>query len=36
MATPGRAKVKFGAAMKLEGNDYAALAKRIEEAVRAL
>jgi long-chain acyl-CoA synthetase len=34
--TPGRARVKFGHALRLEGDDYAALAKRIEEAVRAL
>ena len=32
--TPGRARVKFGPALALEGDDYAALAKRIEEAVR--
>jgi long-chain acyl-CoA synthetase len=34
--TPGRARVKFGPALRLEGDDYAALATRIEEAVRAL
>ena len=34
--TPGRARVKFGPALRVEGDDYAALAKRIEEAVRAL
>jgi long-chain acyl-CoA synthetase len=36
MATPGRAKVKFGAPMVLEGEDYAELARRVEAAVRAL
>jgi long-chain acyl-CoA synthetase len=36
MATPGHARVKFGAPLKLEGDDYAALARRIEEAVRSL
>jgi long-chain acyl-CoA synthetase len=35
-ATPGRAIVKFGPALRLEGDDYAALAKRIEAAVRGL
>ncbi len=34
--TPGRARVKFGPALRLEGSDYAALAKRIESAVRAI
>ncbi len=34
--TPGRARVKFGPALRLEGGDYAALAKRIEEAVGTL
>ncbi len=34
--TPGRARVKFGPALRLEGSDYAALAKRIEGAVRAI
>lgn len=34
--TPGRARVKFGPPLRLEGDDYAALAKRIEDAVRAL
>ena len=33
---PGRARVKFGPALRLEGSDYAALAKRIESAVRAI
>lgn len=36
MVTPGRAKVKFGKALRLEGEDYAALAREIEAAVRAL
>jgi len=36
MATPGRARVVFGAPMRLEGDDYEALAKRVEEAVRRL
>ncbi len=35
-ATPGQAKVKFGKPIKLEGDDYAALAKQIEDAVRNL
>jgi hypothetical protein len=35
-ATPTRARVKFGAPLHLEGDDYAALAKQIEEAVRNL
>jgi len=36
MATPGRARVAFGAPLRLEGDDYEALAKRVEDAVRAL
>lgn len=36
MATPGPVSVKFGAPMRLKGEDYAALAKRVEDAVRAL
>ena len=32
----GRARVTFGPAMSLRGNDYAALAKEVEEAVRRL
>ncbi len=35
-ATPGRARVKFGSPIRFEGDDYAAAARRIEEAVRAL
>jgi long-chain acyl-CoA synthetase len=34
--TPGRARVKFGPPLRLEGDDYAALAKQIEDAVRKL
>ena len=33
---PGRARVTFGKAMSLKGNDYAALAAEVERAVRAL
>jgi long-chain acyl-CoA synthetase len=36
MARPGRVTVKFGAPMHLTGDDYEALAKRVEEAVRKL
>jgi long-chain acyl-CoA synthetase len=36
MAVPGRARVKFGPPLRLEGEDYTGLARRIEEAVRAL
>lgn len=36
MASPGRVTVKFGPPLRLEGEDYAALAKRAEDAVRAL
>ena len=36
MARPGRVVVKFGPALRLEGDDYAALARRVEEAVRSL
>jgi long-chain acyl-CoA synthetase len=36
MATPGRARVAFGAPIRLEGDDYEALARRVEDAVRAL
>lgn len=34
--TPGRVRVKFGAPQHLAGDDYAALAKQIEDAVRSL
>jgi long-chain acyl-CoA synthetase len=36
MATPGPVRVAFGPPILLEGDDYAALARRVEEAVRAL
>jgi hypothetical protein len=36
MATPGPARVIFGAPIRLEGDDYPALARRVEEAVQAL
>jgi long-chain acyl-CoA synthetase len=36
MASPGRVRVAFGAPMRLTGEDYQALARRVEEAVRAL
>ena len=36
MIHPGHASVAFGPALHLEGEDYAALTKRIEEAVRVL
>ena len=36
MATPGRAVVKFGAPIKLDGEDYAGLAQQVEDAVRLL
>jgi long-chain acyl-CoA synthetase len=36
MARPGRARVAFGDPLVLEGDDYAALAVRVEEAVRRL
>ncbi len=36
MARPGPVSVKFGRPMRLKGDDYAALAKRVEDAVRAL
>jgi long-chain acyl-CoA synthetase len=36
MASPGRVRVAFGAPLVLEGDDYEALARRVEEAVRAL
>jgi long-chain acyl-CoA synthetase len=34
--TPGRVRVKFGQALRIEGDDYAAVAKQIEDAVRKL
>jgi len=36
MARPGRVRVKFGAPLILTGDDYAALAQKVEESVRAL
>ena len=36
MARPGRVSVKFGAPFTLKGEDYVALAKRVEDAVRSL
>ena len=36
MPRPGRVRVAFGPALTLDGDDYAALAARLESAVRAL
>ena len=36
MARPGRVRVTFGEPLALDGEDYAALAGRVESAVRAL
>jgi long-chain acyl-CoA synthetase len=36
MARPGKVRVTFGAPMRLRGDDYAALARQVEDAVRAL
>ena len=36
MATPGSGTVKFGKALRLTGESYTALAKRVEDAVRRL
>ena len=36
MARPGRVRVKFGPPLTLNGDDYAALARRVEEAVNQL
>jgi long-chain acyl-CoA synthetase len=36
MAKPGRVEVRFGAPLRLKGDDYGALAKQVEEAVRRL
>ena len=36
MVRPGRVRVAFGAPMRLQGEDYAALARKVEETVRAL
>ena len=34
MAKPGRVRVAFGAPIRLVGDDYEALAKQVEDAVR--
>jgi long-chain acyl-CoA synthetase len=36
MAKPGRIRIAFGAPLRLTGEDYEALAKQVEDAVRAL
>ncbi len=36
MARPGKVSVRFGQPMRLGGDDYAALARQVEEAVRTL
>jgi long-chain acyl-CoA synthetase len=36
MARPGRVRVAFGAPLRLRGDDYAALARQVEDAVRRL
>jgi long-chain acyl-CoA synthetase len=36
MAKPGRVRVAFGAPLHLIGDDYEALAKQVEEAVKKL
>ena len=36
MVRPGPVRVAFGAPMHLQGEDYEALAKQVEEAVRRL
>jgi long-chain acyl-CoA synthetase len=36
MAKPGPVTVSFGVPLRLRGNDYAALARQVEDAVRAL
>jgi len=36
MARPGRARVKFGKPLRFTGDNYAAIAQRIEDAVKAL
>jgi hypothetical protein len=33
---PGRVRVAFGAPLRLRGDDYAALARQVEEAVKLL
>jgi long-chain acyl-CoA synthetase len=36
MATPGPARVAFGPPLRLQGEDYAALTRQVEDAVRSL
>ena len=36
MARPGRARVSFGALLHLRGDNYEALARKVEEAVKSL
>ena len=36
MARPGPGRIRFGAPLRLQGDDYAALAKQVEDAVRVL
>ena len=36
MARPGRVRVAFGAPLRLRGEDFAALARQVEEQVRSL
>jgi long-chain acyl-CoA synthetase len=36
MAKPGPARIRFGPPLRLQGDDYAALAKQVEDAVRVL
>jgi hypothetical protein len=36
MARPGRCSVTFGPVLRLSGEDYASLARQVEEAVRRL
>jgi long-chain acyl-CoA synthetase len=36
MARPGRVDITFGPALHLAGDDYLALARQVEEAVRKL
>jgi 1-acyl-sn-glycerol-3-phosphate acyltransferase len=36
MARPGRVEIAFGPALRLNGDDYLALARQVEEAVKKL
>jgi len=36
MARPGRVRLAFGVPLELKGDDYEGLARRVEDAVRAL